>query len=119
MASLVLPRDASRQRLRQRERHREQRRTHRECHQRRCDHELILTANVDVIIISRVRQHLVAGHRWTYAEDTLSAESALRRGILSRGLPGTAYLDYADSRTMPTFARSPSSAVVTVVVLSA
>jgi hypothetical protein len=27
--------------------------------------------------------------------------------------------DYADSRTMPTFARSPSSAVVTVVVLSA
>ena len=35
----------------------------------------------------------VTGHRWTYSEDTLSAESALRRGILSRGLPGTTYLD--------------------------
>ena len=40
---------------------------------------------------------LVTGHRWTYAEDTLSAESALRRGILSRGLPGTAYLDNGSS----------------------
>jgi putative transposase len=40
---------------------------------------------------------LVTGHRWTYAEDTLSAESALRRGILSRGLPGTVYLDNGSS----------------------
>ena len=40
---------------------------------------------------------LVAGHRWTYQEDTLSAESALRRGILSRGLPGTVYLDNGSS----------------------
>jgi len=39
----------------------------------------------------------VTGHRWTYAEDTLSAESALRRGILSRGLPGTVYLDNGSS----------------------
>ena len=40
---------------------------------------------------------LVTGHRWTYSEDTLSAESALRRGILSRGIPGTAYLDNGSS----------------------
>lgn len=40
---------------------------------------------------------LVTGHRWTYGEDTLSAESALRRGILSRGLPGTVYLDNGSS----------------------
>ncbi len=40
---------------------------------------------------------LVTGHRWTHAEDTLSAESALRRGILSRGLPGTVYLDNGSS----------------------
>jgi len=39
----------------------------------------------------------VTGHRWTYAEDTLSAESALRRGILSRGLPGVVYLDNGSS----------------------
>lgn len=40
---------------------------------------------------------LVTGHRWTHAEDTLSAESALRRGILSRGVPGTVYLDNGSS----------------------
>ncbi|HEY5274116.1 MAG TPA: DDE-type integrase/transposase/recombinase [Acidimicrobiales bacterium] len=40
---------------------------------------------------------LVTGHRWTYSEDTLSAESAFRRGILSRGVPGTAYLDNGSS----------------------
>jgi transposase InsO family protein len=40
---------------------------------------------------------LVTDHRWTYAEDTPSAESALRRGILSRGLPGTVYLDNGSS----------------------
>jgi putative transposase len=39
----------------------------------------------------------VTGHRWTYSEDTLSAESALRRGILSRGLPGVVYLDNGSS----------------------
>ena len=36
---------------------------------------------------------LVVSHHWTYIEDTLSAEGALRRGILSRGLPKTVYLD--------------------------
>ena len=40
---------------------------------------------------------LVTGHRWTWSEDTLSAESALRRGILSRGLPETVYLDNGSS----------------------
>ncbi len=36
---------------------------------------------------------LVTAHRWTHSEDTLSAQAALRRGILSRGIPGTVYLD--------------------------
>jgi putative transposase len=36
---------------------------------------------------------LITGHRWSYTEDTLAAEFALRRGILARGLPSTAYLD--------------------------
>jgi putative transposase len=36
---------------------------------------------------------LVTGHRWTYREDTLAAMAALRRGILSRWLPSTVYLD--------------------------
>ncbi len=40
---------------------------------------------------------LVTGHRWTWSEDTLSAESALRRGILSRGVPATVYLDNGSS----------------------
>jgi putative transposase len=40
---------------------------------------------------------LVTGHRWSYTEDTLAAEAALRRGILARGLPSTAYLDNGSS----------------------
>ena len=36
---------------------------------------------------------LITGHRWSYTEDTLAAEFALRRGILARGLPSTCYLD--------------------------
>jgi putative transposase len=36
---------------------------------------------------------LVSGHRWAYSEDTLAAMAALRRGILSRGLPSVVYLD--------------------------
>jgi putative transposase len=36
---------------------------------------------------------LVTGHRFTHQEDTLAAQSALRRGILARGLPQTTYLD--------------------------
>lgn len=36
---------------------------------------------------------LVVAHHWTYIEDTLSAQGTLRRGILSRGLPKTVYLD--------------------------
>ena len=36
---------------------------------------------------------LVTGHRWSHSEDTLAAEAALRRGIMSRGLPSTCYLD--------------------------
>lgn len=40
---------------------------------------------------------LVTGHRWTHAEDTLSAEAALRRGVLSRGVPDVVYLDNGSS----------------------
>ena len=36
---------------------------------------------------------LVTGHRWSYSEDTLAAQAALRRGILARGAPSTVYLD--------------------------
>ena len=36
---------------------------------------------------------VVPGHRWSYSEDTLAAQAALRRGILARGLPSTCYLD--------------------------
>ncbi|MCR4294769.1 MAG: DDE-type integrase/transposase/recombinase, partial [Elusimicrobia bacterium] len=36
---------------------------------------------------------LVTGHRFTHQEDTLAAQSALRRGILARGLPQTIYVD--------------------------
>jgi putative transposase len=43
------------------------------------------------------RSRLVTGHRWTHSEDTLSAEAALRRGVLSRGVPGTTYLDNGSS----------------------
>jgi len=40
---------------------------------------------------------LVTGHRWTHVEDTLSAEAALRRGVLSRGVPEIVYLDNGSS----------------------
>ena len=40
---------------------------------------------------------LVPGHRWSYTEDTLAAQAALRRGILARGLPSTCYLDNGSS----------------------
>lgn len=36
---------------------------------------------------------LVPGHRWGTAEDTLRAEAALRRGLVSRGVPEAVYLD--------------------------
>lgn len=36
---------------------------------------------------------LVTGHRWGTAEDTLRAEAALRRGLVSRGVPEAVYLD--------------------------
>ena len=36
---------------------------------------------------------LVTGFKFTHIEDTLSGQYALRRGILSRGLPTTIYLD--------------------------
>ena len=36
---------------------------------------------------------LITAHRWTHSEDTFSAQAALRRGILSRGIPEILYLD--------------------------
>jgi putative transposase len=43
------------------------------------------------------RSRVVTGQRWSHSEDTLAAQAALRRGILSRGLPGTVYLDNGSS----------------------
>jgi putative transposase len=40
---------------------------------------------------------LVTGHRFTHAEDVLSAEAALRQGVLSRGVPEMVYLDNGSS----------------------
>jgi putative transposase len=58
-----------------------------------------VVGNKKAILFAFLDDHsrLVTGHRWTWSEDTLSAESALRRGILSRGVPGTAYLDNGSS----------------------
>lgn len=39
----------------------------------------------------------ITGHRWTYSEDTLSAQGALRRGVITYGIPGTLYLDNGSS----------------------
>ncbi len=50
-------------------------------------HKAILFAFVDD------HSRLVAGHRWGTAEDTLRAEAALRRGLVSRGVPEAVYLD--------------------------
>lgn len=36
---------------------------------------------------------LLAGYRWGRAEDTLRLEAALRRGLASRGIPRTIYVD--------------------------
>ncbi len=39
----------------------------------------------------------VTGHRFTHSEDTISAEAALRRGVLSVGVPEVVYLDNGSS----------------------
>jgi putative transposase len=50
-------------------------------------HKAILFAFLDD------HSRLLAGHRWGTAEDTLRAEAALRRGLVSRGAPDAVYLD--------------------------
>lgn len=50
-------------------------------------HKAILFAFLDD------HSRLLAGHRWGTAEDTLRAEAALRRGLVSRGVPDAVYLD--------------------------
>jgi len=50
-------------------------------------HKAILFAFLDD------HSRLLPGHRWGTAEDTLRAEAALRRGLISRGVPGAVYLD--------------------------
>ena len=62
---------------------------------------------------------LVTGHRWSHSEDTLAAEAALRRGIMSRGLPSTCYLDHADTYFMPTSSEKPLPRKVEGVKVSA
>ncbi len=48
-----------------------------------------------VILFAFVDDHsrLVPGWRWGTAEDTLRAEAALRRGLVSRGVPDAVYVD--------------------------
>ena len=50
---------------------------------------------------------LLCGYRWTYAEDTVRLERALRAGLASRGTPKRLYVDYADLGVMPTSGREP------------
>ncbi len=54
-----------------------------------------IVAGRKVILFGFVDDHsrLVTGHRWGTAEDTLRAEAALRRGLVSRGVPEAVYLD--------------------------
>ena len=74
-----------------------------------------------VILFAFVDDHsrLVAGHRWGTAEDTLRAEAALRRGLVSRGVPEAVYVDYADIRVTPTSGRRSCSKGVGRLKLSA
>jgi putative transposase len=39
------------------------------------------------------RSRLLTGYRWGHAEDTLRLEAALRRGLQSRGIPESLYVD--------------------------
>ena len=45
---------------------------------------------------------MLVGYRWARHEDTVRLEAALHRGLQSRGIPASIYLDYADARVMPT-----------------
>jgi len=80
-----------------------------------------IVAGRKVILFAFLDDHsrLLPGHRWGTAEDTLRAEAALRRGLVSRGVPDGVYLDYADLRVMPTFGGTPCSAGVRGLKLSA
>jgi putative transposase len=51
----------------------------------------------------------VTGYRWGWSEDSLHLAVAFKRAVAARGLPGTAYVDYADPPVMPTGAQRPWS----------
>jgi putative transposase len=40
--------------------------------------------------------------RFGFAEDTIRLAAALRPALAARGVPGHAYVDYAEQRIMPT-----------------
>jgi len=52
----------------------------------------------------------ITGHRWGWSEDSLHLAAAFKRAVAARGLPGTAYVDYADTPVMPMAAERPWSA---------
>jgi putative transposase len=49
---------------------------------------------------------LLTGYRWTYAEDTVRLEAALRHGLSSRGVPDAILVDRGSAYVSPEFARS-------------
>jgi len=54
-----------------------------------------IVANAKAVLIAFLDDHsrLLPGYRWGVAEDTLCAQRAFRRGLESRGVPGSIYLD--------------------------
>ena len=61
----------------------------------------------------------LTGYKWGHGEDTLRLSGALRAGLVNRGIPATAYVDYADVLVMPTLSRSGWSAEVNAALSSA
>jgi transposase InsO family protein len=53
--------------------------------------------------VGKIDDHsrFVTGHRWGWSEDSLHLAAAFKRAVAARGLPGTAYVDYADPPVMP------------------
>ena len=43
----------------------------------------------------------ITGYRWGWSEDSLHLAAAFKRAVAARGLPGTAYVDYAEVDVKP------------------
>lgn len=55
----------------------------------------VAVANHKTYLLAFIDDHsrLLSGYRWTYAEDTVRLEAALRSGLESRGIPKAIYVD--------------------------